>query len=787
MAPADNPHITDIARYFNSVGPSIGCAEVCTAAQLRDLLIRLGIRTEGAVSLPAYIAALLFRVAKKPRRRPSKKHVDAESYQTSQRETAARRSREKSESGRNIGRIPPVADPVRRANCARDLAKFCTTYFPTIFVWEFSADHIDLIRQIEQTIWYGGLYVYAVYRGFGKTMLARIAAIWAALYGHAEVVPLVCSTDKNAIRSLQTIRFELQNNAMLSTDFPEVCFPINALAGNNRRADGQLYEKADGSAERTFVNFGKDEIQFPTIEGGGCNGTVITTLSLEGEIRGLNYSTPDGRSLRPRFCIIDDPQTNSSAKSPDQVEKRVDIIMRDIVMSSGHATEMAVIMPATIIENDDLVARFLDHQQHPEWVGKKVRMLLTMPSNMDLWEECGRIRNNYRESDRVDRQRAIRESAEFYLDHRQEMDAGAEAAWPECYKRTADSCEHSAIQHAMNYLLDYHEKAFWAECQNEPLSQSTGDEALTREKIITKVEPRLKRGVVPSWTDVLVASEDVHDDMLFWKVCAVRKDNFRSHIVDYGVWPKQRSAMFTQGTGKNRVTLKTKYRGKTADAAILQGLTDLTAFLRESNWACEDGTLRQVERIAIDSNYKTTMVYEFCAGDPRLLLPIKGAVDNYTSGVGFMDRTESKTTRRHVYMNGTGYKKKPIENFRGLWLYTYEANYAKTFVRDLLLADKGDNGGLTICAGDPSDHALLCSHLMGEKATYVQSVRDGWVWKPVKSGADNHWLDCGAYCCVAASVLDCRKSSDTDKTKVNRPRKRFSLAERQKSMREGTA
>lgn len=778
---SESPSITDIARYFNGRG----LGEVCTAAQLRDLIVRLGLPVaDGVIPLPAMIALLIQRVASKPKQRIQRKQADADVYRQSQRSDAAERSREKSERGRNIGPIPPCADPARREACAADLSLFCTTYFPTIFVWPFSPDHIDLIRQIEQTIWHGGLYVYAVYRGFGKTMLARIAAIWAALYGHADVVPLVCSTDKNAVRSLQTIRLELQNNNDLADDFPEVCFPIRQLAGNNRRADGQLYERRDGTQERTFVNFGKDEIQFPTIEDSPCSGSVITTLSLEGEIRGLNYSTPDGRSLRPRFCIVDDPQTNSSAKSEEQVEKRSDIIMRDLVMSAGHAEEMSIIMPATIIENDDLVARFLNHQAHPEWVGKKIRMLLSMPTNMDKWEEYGRIRRNYREGDRADRQRAIRESASYYLANREAMDAGARAAWPECYKRGEASCEHSATQHAMNYLVDYGEKTFWAECQNEPLSQATGDDALTREKILSKVEARLKRGVVPSWADVLVASVDLHDDMLFWQRMAVRKDNFRAHVVDYGVWPKQRAAIFTQGVGKNRVTLSMHYRGKTKDAAILQGLTDLCGWLREDGCACEDGTVRQVDAVAIDSNYRTDMVYEFCASDPRLLLPVKGAVDNYTNPTGFFQRTETKTTRRHVYFNGTGYKKKPIENYRRLWLYTYEANAAKTFWRDLVMADKGDSG-LTICAGDAADHALLLTHLLGESATYVQTSagRDGWVWRPVKSGADNHWLDCSSYCCVAASILDCRKSSDTANARTRKAKVAVDLGALQRQRR----
>lgn len=764
---------TSVAALLNRQG----YGEVCTAAQLRDLLTRHGITAQKQFPLWHYLAKLCEQAATLPPPAAAPE-INTRIY-SDKRDKQNAKNRQESAQSRSIGRIPPVRNPERRAACAHDLARFLSEYFPHTFKWDFSPDHLDLIRQIEQTVFEGGQYVYAVYRGFGKTSIARGAIVWALVYGHAPVVPLVCSTDDNAKRGLQFVRLALWRNDELGADFPEACHPIRCLEGSNRRADGQVYEREDGSTEHTHVSFGKSEIQLATIEGYAGSGSVVTTLSLEGEVRGLNFTTPDGRALRPRFVIIDDPQTNQSAKSPQQVEKRLDIIMRDILMSSGHEEELACIMPATIIEENDLVAQLIDHSLHPEWIARKVRMLHSMPEDMEKWEEYGRIRRNYRESDRADRARAIRESGEYYLANRKEMLKGAQAAWGECYRRDARYCEYDAVQHAMNYYVDQGERVFMSECQNEPVNMQAAEERLTPEQLMGKVEPRLKRGVVPAWADELPGAVDIHDDMLFYEIVALRREDFRGHVVEYGTWPKQNRDMFTQGRGKGRVTLQMKYKGMGKEGAIRAGLQELTQHLAERVFSCEDGTQRQITRLGYDSNYMTQLVYEFCAGDPRLRVPLAGTYDNYTSQKGFFETSESKASRTIKRMNGTGYKSRPVERYTGLRLITYEANYAKTFLRERLLSPLAEPGSFSLHAGDRADHALLIEHWLCEQPSYVTGAkgREGWIWKPTRKGADNHWFDTTVYACVLGSLLECRKGGERPRTGRVRV-KRVSAAER---------
>ena len=62
---------------------------------------------------------------------------------------------------------------------------------PETFDLPWSADHLTVIRQIEESVLRGGLFATAMPRGSGKTSLAEAACIWAILYGHRTFVVLI--------------------------------------------------------------------------------------------------------------------------------------------------------------------------------------------------------------------------------------------------------------------------------------------------------------------------------------------------------------------------------------------------------------------------------------------------------------------------------------------------------------------------------------------------------------------------------------------------------------------
>ena len=232
---------------------------------------------------------------------------EAQGYEAA-RADAARRSAERSLEGRDIGELPAVENEARKESCRFDFRLFCETYFPEVYVLEWSDDHLRAIAKIQQAVLKGGLFALAMSRGSGKSSLTESAAIWAMLYGHREFVVVVGASESAALEILDSIKTELEVNEHLAADFPEVCYPIACLEGIANRCAGQLHK-----GERTRITWTANEIVLPTIRGAASSGVLVRVAGITGRIRGMKYKKPDGRTIRPEFVVIDDPQTSESA------------------------------------------------------------------------------------------------------------------------------------------------------------------------------------------------------------------------------------------------------------------------------------------------------------------------------------------------------------------------------------------------------------------------------------------------------------------------------------------
>ena len=93
--------------------------------------------------------------------------------------------------GRDIGDLPTVIDPVRKARAAAEFRYFCESYFPLTFHLPWSPDHLKVLTKIEQAVLRGGLFAMAMPRGSGKTTICECACIWAVLNGPREFVCLI--------------------------------------------------------------------------------------------------------------------------------------------------------------------------------------------------------------------------------------------------------------------------------------------------------------------------------------------------------------------------------------------------------------------------------------------------------------------------------------------------------------------------------------------------------------------------------------------------------------------
>jgi len=222
-----------------------------------------------------------------------------------------------------------------------------------------------VIAKIEQAVLEGGLFAMAMPRGSGKTTICECACIWAVLYGHREFVCLIGSDEGHAMDMLDSIKTELDSNDLLLEDFPEVVFPTQCLDGIANRCSGQLYK-----GQRTHIGWTAREIVLPTIPGSAASGAIIKVAGLTGRIRGMKYKRADGRTVRPSLVLLDDPQTDESARSLSQCATRESILAGAVLGLAGPGKKISGIMPCTVIRPGDMADNILDRQKHPEWNGE---------------------------------------------------------------------------------------------------------------------------------------------------------------------------------------------------------------------------------------------------------------------------------------------------------------------------------------------------------------------------------------------------------------------------------
>lgn len=648
----------------------------------------------------------------------------------------AKRSRSRSLEGRDIAPLPEVVDPARRAAAEASLEVFLTSYFPETFALRFSDDHRTVIAAIERAAREGWLQALSMPRGSGKTSICERAALWSVLTGLHRFVAIIGADETAAVELLDAIKTELETNDLLLADWPEAVYPIRRLEGITNRARGQLFD-----GRRTRIGWLRKTIILPTIPGAKCSGAILKAAGLSARLRGMKHQRADGQAARPSLVLLDDPQTDRTAMSDLQCDRREAILAGAVLYMAGPGRKISGVMPCTVIRAGDMADRILDPAKHPEWHGLRMKAMYAFPANEKFWEEYRALLVEGLRSGA-----GIARATAFYAERREEMDAGAKVAWPERYN--AD--ELSAVQHLMN-LKFRDERAFLAEMQNEPRAEQPGDaEQLGVEQVIVRLN-RHPRGTAPSGATRLTAFIDVHQKLLYFLVAAWSED-FTGHVLDYGTYPEQGRAEFSLADAK--VTLARKAPGAGLEGSIRAGLEALCDRLLGREWPRDDGVALRVERCLIDANWgqSTEVVYQFCrqSRHAAVLLPSHGRA------IGPDQRPMSEWQKRPGDRLGVNWCLTSGTARRAVRHVIFDTNYWKSFVRARLQQAAGDRGALLLFGSSAREHRGLAEHLAAEHSTRTTGrgrVVD--VWKQRPDRPDNHWLDCLVGAAVAASMQGC--------------------------------
>ncbi len=697
--------------------------------------------------------------ARKPTRKPAAKSASKRGRPSTggpavHAQNMATQSRKKSAGVRDIGPIPAISDKNwnRRLACLADPELFLRTYygFHPFFPLPFSESHGRVITKGEDAIQSGGNFVYACWRGFGKTTIVRGMLIRAVLSGLRRFGLFVGAAAPHAQSSLRTIKAMLERSPLLLEDFPEIIYPIAKLEGQSKRQIGQACLGVP-----TNIHWGSDFVQLPTCpeqpsirpeQGAGYGAMVSAAGILSSGITGLNMF-----GVRPDLLCLDDPQTRQSAKSVMQCALREEIVGAMITGLAAPGTRLGVFIPCTVMRQGDLADRLLDHAKHPEFAIERCKLMPSMPKRMDLWDKYRNIRNDFDPySGPEDKSRASRKATEFYGEHRADMDSGAEAAWPEKF----NDDEISAIQNAMNSFLD-NKFSFMAEMQSEPMPVDLGNvEELPR----SEIEKRLNgedRGRVPHGATKLTAFLDVQGiGVLFYTVIAW-KDDFTGWLIDYGTFPDQGRHYFTKAT-----LSQTFEQG---DQALHSAIKNAATTLLGKHYTNAGGVPMMLDLLLIDSGHQAEIVYQVCrqlklAGYGNRILPSKGEGNTASDKYGFCEG--GRATGEEM---GFEWRLPMPKETRGIKLLRYNTNGWKSFVMDRIGVKDGGPSSLTFYGSPPASgerhpHGLLIDHIMAEFRDRKTSERTGRTvdeWG-ARTGQDNDFWDCLVGASVAASVCRVR-------------------------------
>jgi hypothetical protein len=620
--------------------------------------------------------------------------------------------------GRDIGPIPAVKDPARREACRLDLDKFLLIYLPRRFYLPFSPDHRKVIGKLQSMLLRGELYAEGVYRSFGKTAIAEGGALWAALYGHREFIPVLAATEGKAGEIMESIQNELRHNDLLAEDFPEVCFPIRALEGIAHRCVGQLCQ-----GRPTEIEWRVDAVRFPTIAGSVSSGMTILASGITGSIRGMKYRAPDGTLKRPDLVIIDDAQNDKSAASPTQCDYRERLITGAVLGLAGPDKKISGLMTTTVICKGDIAHRFLDRRRHPEWQGDTIPLVKKWADRHDdLWlKQYAELRRRDIPDAEGGRKLAEQQATEFYLAHRAEMDAGCQVSWPE--KR--EKGEVSAIQNAYNLLVDRGLPAFMAEQQCAPLDEFEGIEpALEPRDILAKFNG-LPRYTAEHGASAVAAFVDCGSTShVHWLTCWFG-DGFTGGLLDRGVLPVTR--------GKYGV-----------EAALTQALAAAAGQICGRAYPVAGGGELRLALCLVDSGWQARTVYQFCRQSPfaAVLAPSKGQG-------GELELRAPKLCARRDQGDGWYHA---LTLRRDARLLVYDTDKFKSFAAERLRTPMGGRGCFSLWGSAAEVHRAFAEQVTAErpesKTKKTGDVFQKWTMLP---GRENHGWDCLVGCHVAAA------------------------------------
>lgn len=631
---------------------------------------------------------------------------------------------------RDKRKMPPIDESgviEERELYRHDLILFCKEIMPESFSMAFAPCHIEVLQGMQHAIMHGGKKAVALPRGSGKTTAAVGAMLWGLLYGHIHYGAVIAADQDAADKLLTSLKTELWMSEHIGRLWPY-------LQSYCKRGEG------DGNKYRHILNhddtpplikWGTKMLKLPTVPDPenkhDWNSAIIQSKGLTSGVRGMQHKLSNGKTLRPDFALIDDPQTKDSARSVSQTEYREEIVDGDVLGLAGPREPMSAFMTCTVIEPNDLAERFLDKKLHGDWNGTRIPMIIKFPDEVDkMWED---YRILYMKA--LQEPRLPTEAFDYYTQNREAMDAGAEVYWED---RKLDT-DISALQHAM-HLRFSRGNQFLSEYQNEPVTRYSGkpyqiDTIAVMEKCNSK-----SRCHVPDDALMIVSMTDINHSGLNTVVVAATNDAVR-YVVDYQTYPGNGRVLYDASRKKK----------KESDALAIAHALDVHIPDVGSRRYSRGGKLVAPDLVLIDCGNWMDLVFRWCHSNSH-----KVTAQRVSPSRG---RADSKYRPSQLVGNpGDGWHVADWKN-RGRVL-VHNADQWRMKTQQAFLVPNSVPGTVSLFGKKPSDHKRyadeVCAEILSEYIELTDGGNTMYKWNHTV-GVANDLLDSTVGAFVGLSYL----------------------------------
>ena len=654
-------------------------------------------------------------------------------YASAQSARVAAIQNRKTAAGQEVGPLPDPRDPQRRERCAADNLLFSETYFPATFYMGWAPYQRKMMDRFQDVILNGGKECAAVRRGGLKSTCARSSTVWCAVNGHRRFPVLAGATDDKANEHRENFFALMASSQTLLEDYPELLPLILKWKQPKKsyRLGGQLLT--------VHANDERGRIVFPDIADSPSCQVHIAPYSIEAtDVSGLSYVDRFGVTIRPDVLIFDDVQTPQSALSPGMTKRRENAVTKTFCGLAGLGEKLAAIMVCTVRENDDLTERFLSRKKHPDWNGRKYPSLIRLPERMDLWDQYSKLLVSG-----ATPEDGKKSATEYYRQNQDAMDEGASVAWDK--DKLPD--EISALQSLMT-IRAIDPSFFRCEIQQESEIPVNTSGVKLDSSLLLKRLSMLPRGIVPDDASYLTAFVDSQDQVLFWMVCAWRKD-FTGWIVDYGGFPDQGRPQWCKSALSERIG--DLLPGRSWEESFVLAHNTIDDLILNHNWMTETGKPRQIDLLLKD----------WADGGHKPLVESQTQANKNKNRVRPSKGFAPKPGKKPVHLWGDAERDRHNGNE---WIerrteapihVQYNTNIWKSHAARRLLTTVGAPSSVTICGQDESENRMLAEHFTAEQPkSIVYDGATGTAWELIP-GRDNDFWDCFVGNNVAASMLSC--------------------------------